>query len=140
MPINGRELIDAISILANENNVRVTVQQSGKGAIICAACCFVGGVLLGPAGLAIGGAAGGVTAYRMTKGNFRPLGDVIINDLSDAQKELLVQKVTDALKDVHPTDLALLLPLIMNNVSIQRAVLNTVVSFVSSELRLQIID
>ncbi|KAI8121650.1 hypothetical protein FF38_06494 [Lucilia cuprina] len=140
MPIDGRELIEAISVLADEQNVRVTVKQSGKGAIICGACCFAGGLLLGPAGLAIGGAAGGVVAYNMTKGSFRPLGDVIINDLSDTQKEQLVQHVTKAVQDVHPTDLVMLLPLIMNNVSIQQAVLKTVVSFVSNELRLQVID
>ncbi|XP_065366525.1 protein C19orf12 homolog [Calliphora vicina] len=140
MPIDGRELIEAISVLADEQNVRVTVKQSGKGAIVCGACCFAGGLLLGPAGLAIGGAAGGVVAYKMTKGSFRPLGDVIINDLTDTQKEQLVQHVTKAVQDVHPTDLVMLLPLIMNNLSIQQAVLKTVVSFVSNELRLQVID
>lgn len=68
MPIDGRELIEAISVLADGQNVRVTVKQSGKGAIICAACCFAGGLLMGPPGLAIGGAAGGVAAYKMTTG------------------------------------------------------------------------
>ncbi|KAM7346503.1 protein Nazo isoform 1-T2 [Cochliomyia hominivorax] len=140
MPIDGRELIEAISVLADEQNVRVTVKQSGKGAVICGACCFAGGLLMGPPGLAIGGAAGGVVAYKMTQGSFRPLGDVIINDLTDSQKEQLVQHVTKAVQDAHPTDLVMLLPLIMNNVSIQQAVLKTVISFVSSELRMQIID
>lgn len=68
------------------------------------------------------------------------MGDVIINDLTDTQKEQLVQHVTKAVQDVHPTDLVMLLPLIMNNASIQQAVLKTVISFVSSELRMQIID
>lgn len=86
------------------------------------------------------GLANGAISFLSSPGKFRPLGDVIINDLSDTQKEQLVQHVTNAVKDIHPTDLALLLPLIMNNVSIQQAVLKTVVSFVSSELRLQIID
>lgn len=140
MPIDGRALIEALSVLADEQNIRISVKQSGKGAIICGACCFAGGILLGPAGLAIGGAAGGVVAYKMTRGTFRPLGDVIINDLTDTQKEQLVQHVTKAVQDVQPTDLIMLLPLIMNNQSIQQAVLKTVVSFVSSELRLQIID
>lgn len=70
MPIDARELIEAISVLADERNVRVAVKQSGKGAIICGACCFAGGLLLGPAGLAVGGVAGGVVAYNMTKGKF----------------------------------------------------------------------
>lgn len=78
MPFDGRELIEAISVLADEQNVRVTVKQSGKGAIICSACCFAGGLLLGPAGLAIGGAAGGVVAYKMTKGKIIKINILVI--------------------------------------------------------------
>nr|CAA16811.1 EG:171E4.4 [Drosophila melanogaster] len=56
MPIDTRELMEAIAIVADERNVRVAVKQSGKGAAICAACSFAGGMLLGPVGLAVGGA------------------------------------------------------------------------------------
>lgn len=68
MPIATGEMIKALAVLADRNDVRVSVKQSAKGAIIAGTCCFIGGVLLGPAGLAIGGAAGGVTAYKMTQG------------------------------------------------------------------------
>lgn len=60
--------MEALAIIANERNVRVAVQESGKGALLCAACSFAGGLLLGPLGLALGGAAGGAAAYRMTSG------------------------------------------------------------------------
>lgn len=73
-------------------------------------------------------------------GTFRPLGEVILNDLTDAQREQLVQHVTTAVADVQPTDLVMLLPLITQNASIQQAVLNTIMSFVTNELRMQIID
>jgi len=161
MPIDTRELMEAIAIVADERNVRVAVKQSGKGAAICAACSFAGGMLLGPVGLAVGGAAGGIAAYKMTSGKrrrtpvlslttfplpssrtgtFRPLGEVILNDLTDAQREQLVQHVTMAVADIHPTDVVMLLPLIVQNASIQQAVLNTVMSFVTNELRMQIVD
>ncbi|XP_068159118.1 protein Nazo-like [Drosophila tropicalis] len=140
MPIDTRELMSAIAIVADDQNVRVTVKQSGKGAAICCACSFAGGMLLGPVGLAVGGAAGGIAAYKLTSGSFRPLGEIILNDLTDAQREQLVQHVTKAVQDVHPTDLAMLLPLIMSNVPVQQAVLNTVMSFVTNELRMQILD
>lgn len=71
MPINTRELMEAIAIVSDEHNVRVALKQSGKGAAVCAACCFAGGVLLGPVGLAVGGAAGGVAAYKMTSGKLQ---------------------------------------------------------------------
>ncbi|XP_017029245.1 protein Nazo [Drosophila kikkawai] len=140
MPIDTRELMEAIAIVADERNVRVAVKQSGKGAAICAACSFAGGMLLGPVGLAVGGAAGGIAAYKMTSGTFRPLGEVILNDLTDRQREQLVEHVSKAVAEIHPTDIVMLLPLIVQNASIQQAVLNTVVSFVSNELRMQIVD
>ncbi|TDG39980.1 hypothetical protein AWZ03_013599 [Drosophila navojoa] len=140
MPIDTRELMEAIAIIADERNIRVAVKQSGKGTAICAACCFAGGLLMGPVGLAVGGAAGGIAAYKMTSGTFRPLGEVILNDLTDSQREQLVQHVTTAVADVRPTDLVMLVPLITQNASIQQAVLNTIMSFVTNELRMQIID
>lgn len=140
MPIDTRELMEAIAIVADEQNVRVAVKQSGKGTAICAACCFAGGLLMGPVGLAVGGAAGGIAAYKMTSGSFRPLGEVILNDLTDRQREQLVQHVTKAVADIHPTDIVMLLPLIAQNASIQQTVLNTIMSFVTNELRMQIVD
>lgn len=66
MPVNLKEFLDGVSILADNHNMRATVQSSGKGALICGACCFVGGILGGPVGLAAGGTIGGITAYRMS--------------------------------------------------------------------------
>lgn len=48
MPINSDELLRAVAILADDNNLRVTVKQSGKGAAICGAICFIGGLIGGP--------------------------------------------------------------------------------------------
>lgn len=42
MVLNTRELFDGIAILTDERNMRVTVKQSAKGAMICGASCFVG--------------------------------------------------------------------------------------------------
>uniref|UniRef100_A0A1A9X024 Uncharacterized protein n=1 Tax=Glossina brevipalpis TaxID=37001 RepID=A0A1A9X024_9MUSC len=130
MPIDNIEIIRAISVIADERMVRVTVKQCGKGAVICAASSFVGGMLLGPLGLALGGAAGGLAAYKTTQGSFRPLAEVLINDLSDTQKERLVNHVRRAVEQFHPSDLVMLAPLILNNVAIQDAVLKTIYSFI----------
>ncbi|XP_067640531.1 protein Nazo [Eurosta solidaginis] len=140
MPVDSRELIEAISIIANEQNVRVTMKQSTKGAMVCAASAFAGGLLLGPVGLAVGGTAGSLMAYKMTSGSFRPLADVLLNDLTDAQQEQLIRHVNKALAEFQISDLAILLPMIMSNANIQQAVLKTAKSFVSNELKLQIID
>ncbi|XP_039958257.1 protein C19orf12 homolog [Bactrocera neohumeralis] len=140
MPVNTRELMEAIAIIANERNVQVTMKQSAKGAMVCAATAFIGGILLGPVGLAAGGTAGGLMAYKMTGGTFRPLADVLLNDLNDAQQERLVRHVNNAVAEFAISDLAMLLPLLMNNAGIQQAVLNTAISFVTNELKCQVIE
>lgn len=48
MPVNTEEFLRAVAILADDNNMRVTVKQSGKGAAICGAICFIGGLVGGP--------------------------------------------------------------------------------------------
>lgn len=45
MVLNTRELLDAIAILTDQRNMRVTMKQSAKGALICGASCFVGNFL-----------------------------------------------------------------------------------------------
>lgn len=64
MPVDLKEFMDGLAILADNHNLRVTVQKSGKGALICGTCCFIGGLVAGPVGLAIGGTVGGITAYK----------------------------------------------------------------------------
>lgn len=68
MTIDTRELLDAVGALAEEQNVRVTIKHSAKGAVIGGAAIFAGGMLLGPIGLLIGGTAGGALAYYNSKG------------------------------------------------------------------------
>lgn len=42
MTINTRELIDAVSVVAENHNIRVTVKSSMKASAIVAAATFVG--------------------------------------------------------------------------------------------------
>lgn len=66
MPVDVQEFMNGIAVLADNENMRVTLKQSGKGGLIAGICCFIGGVVGGPIGLALGGTVGGLTAYKMT--------------------------------------------------------------------------
>lgn len=68
MTINTKELLDAVAILADEREMKVTLKSSAKGALICGGSAFVGAILMGPVGLAVGGTVGGVTAAYMSRG------------------------------------------------------------------------
>lgn len=160
MVINTSELLDGIAILTDEQNMRVTITSSAKGAMITGATCFVGGILAGPIGLAVGGVLGGLSSWKLMQGNifhssltglgfltnglvsgqFKPISEVIRNDMTIRQKEMLKEHILAAVSGFEPKDLAILLPLIMGNHSIQTAVLRTVVSFITNEMHLQIVD
>jgi hypothetical protein len=54
MPINSTELLNIVAQLTEDRNVRVSMTQSLKGGCIAATTTVLGGLLLGPAGLAVG--------------------------------------------------------------------------------------
>lgn len=104
------------------------------------ASAFIGGILGGPVGLAAGAIIGGVgSAYKM-QGTFKPVGQILRQDLTQAQRERLQDHIMMAVRDIGPTDLALLIPMIMGDAGIQTAVLRTVTSFVTNEMGLRMID
>lgn len=55
MPVNTQELINALALICDNHNLKVSVKCSAKGGLIVGASAFVGSILLGPVGLAVGG-------------------------------------------------------------------------------------
>jgi hypothetical protein len=54
MPINSTQLLSVVSQITEDRHVRVTISESVKGGCIAATTTVVGGIVLGPVGLAIG--------------------------------------------------------------------------------------
>lgn len=76
----------------------------------------------------------------MISGQFKPVSEVIQKDLTDRQKEQLMGHIMASVRDIQVTDVAILLPMLMTSAPIQQTVLNTVVSFMANEMRLQLVD
>uniref|UniRef100_A0A182W5G4 Uncharacterized protein n=1 Tax=Anopheles minimus TaxID=112268 RepID=A0A182W5G4_9DIPT len=140
MPINTRELLDAVAILTDKQEMRVTLKCSAKGAIVTGSSSFLGGLVAGPVGLFAGGALGGLIAYAMTNNQFKPVSHIIQHDLTVREQEQLKERIIHALSEFNPTDLMVIIPLLMGNAAAQKTVLATVVSFLTNEMRMQIID
>lgn len=158
MPVNTNELLHAIALLTDRENMRVAVKESTKGAAICGSTCFVGGILGGPIGLAVGGALGGLGAAYFASGKlffkfelaifklsfflgkFKAVGDIIRDELSNLDRQRLYDHLVKTLKDVDITDLAAFLPLLMGSVPIQKDVLKTVSSFITNQMHMQLME
>lgn len=54
MPLDSREVIRLVADLCENEDLKVAVTASAKGAVLTGLGAFVGGLMLGPAGLPIG--------------------------------------------------------------------------------------
>lgn len=138
MPINTGELMNAIAVVADERSMKATLKQSGRAAIFTGVATFVGGVLGGPVGLAVGAAVGGVSSAIKYSGSFKPLSEIVRYELTDRQKDQLRMHVVNAFRQVHPTDLAFLIPKLMGDAGIQAMLMKEVANFLTREVGLMI--
>ena len=81
MVIRYNDIVHVITTLADEENIAVTVKATLKGSLICGGACAIGGLVLGPPGMAIGGAVGGGVAYCLARDSFKPLSHIILHEM-----------------------------------------------------------
>ena len=62
--------------------------------------CPPGGLLLGPVGLALGGAVGGALAAVWAGDKFRPLHEVITHEMSQHQRDRMVECLRNVLTNI----------------------------------------
>lgn len=139
MVINTKALMDGIAVLSDDHHVRITVRSSAKGALITAGYCFVGGIFAGPVGMAIGGSLGGLHAYRSAT-QFRSIGTIIRDDMTDHQREQLCHHLRKVVEDVNAGDAVVLLTMVASSETLKATIMKEVLAFISNEMRMQIID
>lgn len=54
MPINTEEVLSLVSQVCEEEKLRVAIKESVKGGVIAGSTTVIGGLLVGPLGLALG--------------------------------------------------------------------------------------
>lgn len=87
-----------------------------------------------------GGTFGSLAAAWKSSGQFKSAAQVILEDMSPLQQSQLAESCMTIIRDLRVEDVAVLLPLLLNTPSAQQAVLNTVVSYLTNEMKLKIID
>lgn len=55
--------------------------------------------------------------------------------MTERQKEKLYEHLVNTVRQIHPTDITLLLPLVTKSATMQQAVLKSLVSFLTNEMR-----
>ncbi|KAM3843007.1 protein C19orf12 homolog [Diretmus argenteus] len=119
-------------ISANQQ-VKVAVQHATRGAIVAAGTAFVGGILAGPAGIAVGGAVGGLLGAWLTSGQFKPLPQILM-ELPPNQQQKLYSDIMAVLGNLDWTDMAQLAALVMGNAKLKQQVTAALLSYITKEL------
>ncbi|XP_037102954.1 protein C19orf12 homolog isoform X1 [Syngnathus acus] len=120
--------------ISAHEQIKVAVKGSAQGAFVAGGGAFVGGLLGGPPGIAVGGVLGSLMAGWLASGQFRPLAQ-ILTELPPAQRDRLYEDVSAVLAGLNWTDAAQLVALVTGNATLQQQVLAALLNYVTKELR-----
>lgn len=112
MPISSTDVVKVCSIVAEQEDINVCVTESLKGAGIAGVSAFTLGVIFGPVGLAVGGAAGGLAGAKLCK-KYEPLWKILAM-MRKEDKERLYTHMIAIIEKLDITDAAVLLALVTN--------------------------
>uniref|UniRef100_A0A023FC85 Hipothetical protein n=2 Tax=Amblyomma TaxID=6942 RepID=A0A023FC85_AMBCJ len=139
MPVKRDEMLDVLCMISNEEKLRVTLKQSARGGLITGASAMAAAVLMGPVGLAVGGALGGCVAAVLMRDKFVSATEIISN-MSDDQKDQLVIAAQRAFADIEVADAVELVALLCGDIHIKKRIIRAIVDYFQSQMRLEIID
>ncbi|XP_002128326.2 protein C19orf12 homolog [Ciona intestinalis] len=136
MPLRVDDVMQLLSTLAREQNLRVTVTESARGGLMAGAGAFIGGLIGGPVGIAAGAAAGGVLGAATSK-SFKPLHEVILA-LPVTQKQDLANLITNIISGFEPQDAIALIAFVQGSAVLQGQILRTMQEYLTSKAGYQI--
>ena len=137
MPISVDDLQRLMVVLADEDQLRVNARNSTLGGVVAGVATTVGGLLIGPPGLLIGGALGGILAYWNSR-KFKSVSQVI-NDMNTSQKQALFDAMKDIIGSLNSGDYLTLMAFLSTGpgLLIRQKLKDKMVSFVRDQTRFQ---
>ncbi|KAM6354426.1 protein C19orf12 homolog isoform 1-T2 [Alca torda] len=137
MPIYVDDVMKLFCRLSEEKGMKAAVKHSGRGALLAGATAFLGGLVGGPPGIAVGGAFGGLLGAWMTSGQFRPVPQILL-ELPPAEQQKLCDEAVGILRNLDWTDIAQLTALVMGNASLRQKLTAVLMNYLTKELRAEI--
>ena len=138
MPVSVTDLQRIMAILADEDELKVTIRGAAYGGVIAGITTTVGGLLGGPAGLLVGGAVGGALAYGAS-GDFKPASQVI-KDMNAHDRQLLYDSVKEILENLAIDDYLALMAFLSGGpgLMVRQQLMDRLVLFLRNNMRLQV--
>lgn len=137
MVIRYNDILTVLTTLCDDEGLKVTVKGSAKGGLIAGATSAVGGLVLGPLGLAIGGTVGGLIAYA-TAEPYKPVSQVIMYDMQPLDQEKLVDAVRNIVEGVDIQDAVELMALVQGNPVLKAKIVAEMATFFKHQLDMRL--
>merc|ERR1712226_1445631 len=128
------DILTIITTLGDDENLRITVKQSAKGGLIAGISCAVGGLIGGPPGLAVGGAAGGCLAAYWAGNSFKSLSTVILYEMKPIDQKALVNAIQNIIQNVDAMDAIELLALLQGSNALKAKILSELTTYCQQQL------
>jgi len=138
MVLAYEDIMEVVRLLCEERNMTITVKESGKGALVTGGIAGLGGLILGPIGLAVGGAVGGSLAAWMAQDKFKPLVQVIMEDMRSDQRERMIECLRKVLSQIEPTDALALVAMVQGNQALKARLATEMVTFLSRQCNIYV--
>ena len=137
MPVCAGQLQLVLAILADEDQLKVSVKGADYGGVVAGVTTTIGGLIAGPAGLLVGGALGGVLAYA-SAGDFKRVSQVI-KEMNPRQRQLLYDAMRDIVDNLAIQDCVALLAFLNGGAGllIRQQLMERMVAFLRDQMRLQ---
>ncbi|XP_023324919.1 protein C19orf12 [Eurytemora carolleeae] len=136
MVVRYRDILELLTVLSDEKGIQVTLRQSLKGGLITGSIASICAFILGPAGLAVGGAVGGVIAA-YTADTFRPVSQVM-QEMTYSDQERLALAVRSIISNLDAGDALELIALVQGNELLKARVMGEMLSFLRSQMNFNI--
>lgn len=137
MPVSAVQLQRVLAILADEDQLKVSVKGAGYGGVVTGVTTTIGGLIAGPAGLLVGGALGGGIAYANAE-DFKPVSQVV-KEMNAHERQLLYDATRDIVDNLAIDDYAALLAFLNggSGVLIRQQLMERMGAFLRDQMRLQ---
>ncbi|XP_064242657.1 protein C19orf12 homolog [Passer domesticus] len=126
------DVMDFLIYIATVHQMYAAFNHSKRGAVITVVSMIVGAALLGPVGLAVGGALGVLVGW-MTSGQFKSVPQVLMK-LPAAEKQKLCAEAMAVVKYFHWTGPHQLIELVMSNSILRDNALGVLTTFLTKDL------
>ncbi|XP_054426210.1 protein C19orf12 homolog [Pteronotus mesoamericanus] len=130
---------DAMRLLctiADKKEMKAAVHHAWKGAGVVSTVAFIGGLLGGPPGLAVGGTVGGLVAWMVSE-PFKPVPEILM-ELSPAEEQKLFNELRGILKNWGWRDIADLTVQVLSNERLQQQVARMLMDFLQTQLKAKV--